>query len=89
MVFCLSYGFGFRLSCLAGLFLANAIEEDGGGLVIMILGDKFTMEGFGEDGLIYGVKVLLYLGIPFLDLASDFEKLFNAFDDFVLFGNWW
>ena len=29
MVYCLSYGFGFRLRRLAGLFLANAIDEVG------------------------------------------------------------
>ena len=29
---------------------AEALEEDGGGLVSRVLGDEFAAEGFGEDG---------------------------------------
>ena len=30
---------------------ADALEQDGGGLVVGILGDEFAFEGFLEDGL--------------------------------------
>ena len=30
---------------------ADAVEEDGGGLVVGVLGDEFAFEGFVEDGL--------------------------------------
>ncbi|KYF81263.1 hypothetical protein BE11_39130 [Sorangium cellulosum] len=30
----------------------EALEEDGGGLVVRVLGDELAAEGFGEDGAI-------------------------------------
>jgi hypothetical protein len=30
---------------------ADAVEEDGGGFVVGVLGDEFAFEGFVEDGL--------------------------------------
>jgi hypothetical protein len=30
---------------------ADALEQDGGGLVVGILGDEFAFKGFLEDGL--------------------------------------
>ena len=30
---------------------ADALEEDGGGFVVGVLGDEFAFEGFLEDGL--------------------------------------
>ena len=46
--------------CLASFFAAtqalalgsDASEQDGGGLVVGVLGDEFATKGFGEDGLV-------------------------------------
>jgi hypothetical protein len=37
---------------------AEALEEDGGRLVVRVLGDEFTAEGLGEDGALLLFQVV-------------------------------
>jgi hypothetical protein len=70
-------------------FAANPIEQNSGGFVGGVLGDKLAAEGLGENGLVEPVAEFEGFLVFGFDLGDRFEEFFDSEDNFFLFFNWW